>query len=376
MSTADGSFLAAVNGVCNMSPESFVVLLCHSCRVEPALDAALHAALQTPDADRWLVLFPTLAPFLPTTFHILDAIGGMAYVPCVRFADANTQDALAAICRGESGSWTFGWLQPHIVTNVAPASDLGMPLQAVAASTEPMLPLDAAFATLMHHVPSFLGSLGCLTPLSFQTVLDALVTAGVQHSLCASPQLCQLFQLLECHFSPGLRIRTATSSQVWRLNSFGACHAEDSESGTDAPYLCLRRDECGFYLPVLRFPAWLGELQISCCWLAINNPCLLQEIPGNCFFEALGIDRTLLLTSALQAATMLSFDGAHHVLLRLTALLQPGKWVNAMDIQIFVNLLPHWFPGGVLLFSDEGILLHFECMATPCSILPEDLWLQ
>ena len=57
---------------------------------------------------------------------------------------------------------------------------------------------------------------------------------------------------------------------------------------------------------------------------------------------------------------------------RLLTLLVPGTWVNALDAQIFVNLLPAWFPNGLFIFSAEGLLLHFRSSQAPESLLPED----
>ena len=49
--------------------------------------------------------------------------------------------------------------------------------------------------------------------------------------------------------------------------------------------------------------------------------------------------------------------------------------VCGLDCQLFVNLLPAWFPHGLLLLHCEGALLHFRSGFPPASVLPEVAWL-
>jgi hypothetical protein len=95
-------------------------------------------------------------------------------------------------------------------------------------------------------------------------------------------------------------------------------------------------------------------------------------VPGNCFFAALGYDRNVLPTLALQAAYAMPMRTSARIVQRLLNLLVPGTWVNALDAQIFVTLLPAWFPNGPFIFSAEGLLLHFRSSQAPESLLPEE----
>ena len=322
------------------------MLLAHAARTDADVLWHLEATLRgSPQADSVTVLLAVLRPILPEDVRLIDVASGCIFVPFQPDGHATPMQSMPALCNS-LGVWSRGFLAPCIT---AP--------EAVEAP---------------HEATSFLESLSNLMPGGF---VPALPPPG---SWLTWGEICDMVGGLSTTLPQGVLIYNVDPPVVWWVVGGTYYHLE--ELWGDAPHLFLQRSLEGSYTSCVSLAAeqihadWPNVLSFSACWCASWE--LACPTPDNCFFDALGLDRYITLTTALLAAQAMAADFRDLLLARLVSLFNPAAWINGADIQLLVNLLPSWFPQGILVLHGEGALLHFSSNARPSSVLPSASWLQ
>ena len=233
-----------------------------------------------------------------------------------------------------------------------------------------------------HDVMSFLAGLCCLMPLRADVLQGALHAAGLDMSAsmpCSLQDLAALVAALgQAAFPDGVVLRCMNPPSAWLLHQ-GYCQPCHITRDTP-PHGFLLRSAAGRFsswlqLPRAFAPEWPRQIALSSCCFAFWDASAPFADNANCFFDALGIDRCVLLTSALASAYALPPRLGRLVVTRLLRLFSTTCPVCGLDCQLFVNLLPAWFPQGLLLLHCEGALLHFRSGFPPASVLLEVAWL-
>ena len=422
-SNTTGSLLRALHLATALCPEQFVLVLCHGARFDPQLQRSLALTLNGCSAVPLDPLLSVLRSVLTEHLHILDLPTARARTAFPTDGALHPAMPLPALCH-HGGYWTFGWLMPtRAGVDSADCSLSGAAASAEAASAEAegtgtansaaeelgvasaeaegTGTANAAAEELgvggahgapqggcsplpsdRHDVMSFLAGLCCLMPLRADVLQGALHAAGLDMSASVPCRLQDLAALVaalgQAAFPDGVVLRCMEPPSAWLLHQ-GCCQPCHITRDTP-PHGFLLRSAAGRFsswlqLPRAFAPEWPRQIALSSCCFAFWDASAPFADNANCFFDALGIDRCVLLTYALASAYALPPRLGRLVVTRLLRLFSTTCPVCGLDCQLFVNLLPAWFPHGLLLLHCDGALLHFRSGFPPASVLPEVAWL-
>ena len=87
--------------------------------------------------------------------------------------------------------------------------------------------------------------------------------------------------------------------------------------------------------------------------------------------EPLGLDRFATVAAAKAALQFFRGDLRQQFAGRLLRLAHPNIYVSGFDVQMFLILLPAFFPAGLLLLLEKGVLVYLSSASAPRSVLPE-----
>ena len=236
---------------------AFIALLCHTARKDHRFLAHLENVI---DEDHLLDVTCLLAPLasvLPAALCILDAPRGVCYFPFLP-AGASLPSMIPALCRHGPGVWTSGLLtcgdrahtgmDPDHVVPEPGAS----PEPAAHPDHEVMEPID-----VVHHVPSFIGALGCVASVTFAQMLSAVCSVGLTECrVCSLHVLAALVAELVEAFPGGLFLRTTWPIQYWLLQG-GVAQPSCLSSGCST-HIFVQRDALGHFSPMVHVPRQVG----------------------------------------------------------------------------------------------------------------------
>ena len=357
-----------------------VPLLCHTARRDPAFLQLLLAACQDAEALDVPFILTVLQPVLPQDLLVLDFARFTGYYPFAATASC-PRSCAPTLCHGVTGFWSYG----HVLPAAAPTEpepvpairdtshfrvpDASLPGSAPVASLPP-LSLD------VFDVPSFVGCLGCLAPLSFDAMCQALQVVGLGAATRTNSlePLAALVAQLVLAFPHGIFVRDTAAATYWLL--FQGAVQQSSRPDGSFTHLFLDRDRTGCFHPRIHISSsslvdFTFDLPFSTCYVAFWDS-VQPSGSADCFFHAIGFDRSTVIDAILGAPACLPRTQPQilWMLRRISALRDPSAFVSGLDIDMFVQLLPNFFPRGLLLLLNEGVLLYFTPGAPPCSLLP------
>ena len=350
--TSTGSCLSAMHQAAGLPLLQFIALLAHGARHDPAILACFTTANAVASPQTLTLLLPLVRALLPENILVLDMPTSVVWSPFGAVA-AWPERPTPTFMADAFGSWTFGFLTPAL---------------AEGAIHLPNLPA---------HLPSFIGGLGCLAALDFASICRALHELGLSDATLygSLSTAAALVQLLPAFFPTGVIVR-CTGGEVLQL-LHGDVRAMSPDT-TDQPHLYLQCDELAHFQPHLHMgvtgaPPELTACPVSACWVAVCEPGNSAPESADCFFRALNLHRSTVVSAAMQVARTIPVPYGRVHLHRLRQLRRPHQHVGGFDIHMLINLLPHWFPDGLLLLHASGLLLRFCPGTQPESLLPEDV---
>ena len=228
------------------------------------------------------------------------------------------------------------------------------------------LPLDC-----VHHVPSFIGALGCMASIPFSRMQSAVCTVGLTETYVDSLHLlaalvAELVEVFPC----GVFLRNTCPPRYWLLQH-GLAQLSCLLSGCST-HIFMQRDEHGHFSPMVHLPCHVGayNFPFSVAYITLWDTLPPLKFP-DCFFRAVGLNRSATVAAAAAALPFHHGGLQPHFAGRLLQLAKPEVYVSGFDIQMFIILLPAFFPAGLLLLLDKGVLIHLQSASAPRSLLPE-----
>ena len=287
-----------------------------------------------------------------------------------------------AVCCDTLGHWTLGCLlssSPQLspetdvssqwtegVDSQVQHGDQHAPLSCFPGLAPATLPLDC-----VHHVPSFIGALGCMASIPFSRMQSAVCTVGLTETYVDSLHLLAALvaELVEA-FPCGVFLRNTCPPRYWLLQH-GLAQLSCMLSGCST-HIFMQRDEHGHFSPMVHLPCHVGayNFPFSVAYIALWDTLPPLKFP-DCFFRAVGLNRSATVAAAAAALPFHHGGLQPHFAGRLLQLAKPEVYVSGFDIQMFVILLPTFFPAGLLLLLDKGVLVHLQSASAPRSLSPE-----
>lgn len=224
---------------------------------------------------------------------------------------------------------------------------------------------------VVHHVPSFIGALGCVASVTFAQMLSAVCSVGLTGCRVRSLHLLAALvaELVEA-FPGGLFLRTTWPFQYWLLQG-GVAQPSCLSSGCST-HIFVQRDAFGHFSPMVHVPRQVGayNFRFSVAYVAFWDILPPLQFP-DCFFRALGLDRFATVAAAKAALKFFRGGLRHQFAVRLLRLARPNIYVSGFDVQMFLILLPAFFSAGLLLLLEKGVLVYLSSASAPHSVLPE-----
>lgn len=358
---AQNSLLHSLALLMRVPAEDVFLLIIHACRFDPHL---LRLCEDCSPSCAWtwsIALVERLRSFLPQYLSCMHVAAGICIFP---FQSPPPVVPCPVLCFRPDGQWECGHCVPaphHFIQQPS------LPAQGARASADGsslLIAFVVALAALVPCSPEFV-----LTAAAHEFSHERLLQQGFNQSMM-SRVVCALHAL----FPKGLLQRDC-NRRWWVLGGRAAVRCKASVLKT--PYLFVQRAANGVTTPWLHtaatFPqSWPQMLRIGAALVFL--PCGDVDISPSSFFSAIGISRCDVVQHALHALARKPDSLRDLLTPRMQQLFSfdvaPAGW----DLHHVVELLPHFFPSGLLLIHGEGFLLHFQAGRPPCSVLPEDLW--